>query len=96
MKTMSMHYAWAITHNVLDGPSEEFPFQGQFSFTEILSHPLGVPFRMLDDDGIVYYEGIFVPLSDDATGFEPLDDYGRPNDGCTSIEYREGKEWKKL
>lgn len=43
-------------------------------------------FRMLDDDGDVYFEG----LSDDcdsAEAFAPLDDYGQPGFGCTEIQY---------
>jgi hypothetical protein len=44
----------------------------------------GAPFRLLDDSGEVYYEGIIVG---DYSGFEPLDDFGGPNDGCTDIQY---------
>ena len=48
----------------------------------------GDTFRMKDDDGEVYYVGRII-LDDDTSGFEPLDDFGMPNAGCTSIEYRE-------
>lgn len=41
-----------------------------------------VRFRMLDDDGDVYYYGV---MTQDAC-FDPLDDFGAPNAGCTSIE----------
>ncbi len=47
----------------------------------------GIPFRMHDDDGTLYYEGRIV-CTDDATMFEPLDDFGMPKAGCTTIEYR--------
>lgn len=43
-------------------------------------------FKMYDDDGELYYEGV----SDDCMtegAFAPLDDFGQPNDGCTSIHY---------
>jgi len=83
-----MNYAWAIKNEAVSN--------GPFSITDIYQHPLRQPFRLLDDDGIVYFEGFWVPLSDDATGFEPLDDYGMPDSGCTSIEYKVGDEWKKL
>jgi hypothetical protein len=46
---------------------------------------LGERFRMKDDDGQVYYHG---RIAGDYDGFEPLDDFGAPNAGCTSIEYR--------
>lgn len=41
-----------------------------------------VKFRLLDDDGCVYYYGV---MSEDAC-FDPLDDFGTPNAGCTCIE----------
>lgn len=51
-------------------------------------------FRLYDDDGNIYYEG----LSDDFATFEPLDDYGTPNAGCTEIRYYNDKtkEWETL
>lgn len=45
-------------------------------------------FRLLDDDDIVYYEGYYIG-PDNETEFAPLDDFGMPNSGCTSIQYRE-------
>jgi hypothetical protein len=58
----------------------------------------GRAFRMLDDDGEVYYEGRI--LTSDGPGsqddFAPLDCYGEPNAGCTSIQYRQGAVWKSL
>ncbi len=56
----------------------------------MLTRPDLLPFRMLDDDGRVYYEGVMVPFDehdDNSYGFEPLDDFGGPNAGCTSLEY---------
>jgi len=51
-------------------------------------------FRMLDDDGEVYYEG----KSTVADSFAPLDDFGMPNAGCTEIQYRNGDNhsWEGL
>lgn len=50
-------------------------------------------FRLLDDDGILYYEGAStVPYS-----FAPLDDFGRGDSGCTEIQYQEtGGSWTTL
>lgn len=45
-------------------------------------------FRMFDDDGNLYYEGV-------ASGkdLEPLYDYGMPNAGCTYIQFFEDGKW---
>ena len=50
-------------------------------------------FRMFDDDGVLYYEG---KIWGDHDGFEPLDDFGTPNAGCTYIMYKEAGGWKEL
>ena len=58
---------------------------------------MGKKFRMKDDDGEIYYEGmIFETDKTETTGFEPLDDFGEPNAGCTSIEYLENGKWVSL
>ena len=51
-------------------------------------------FRLLDDDGIVYYEG----RSDDNSSeeaFDPLD-WAEVHAGCTEIQYRNGNCWETL
>ena len=40
-------------------------------------------FKMYDDDDILYYEGT---ITGNFTGFEPLDDFGEGNAGCTRID----------
>jgi hypothetical protein len=52
------------------------------------------PFRMLDADGNLIYEG----LSDNNSSFDPLDDFGQPNWGCTTIQYLnpKTKKWEPL
>lgn len=40
-------------------------------------------FRMYDDDDNLYYEGV----STSNSSFDPLDDYGMPNAGCTYLRY---------
>lgn len=51
-----------------------------------------VKFRMSDDDGEIYYYG----YSNDSSSFDPLDDFGMPNAGCTDIEYYEDGKWSSL
>lgn len=51
-------------------------------------------FKMFDDDKNLYFEG---RISGDYEGFEPLDDFGMPDSGCTSIWYRQGDgSWEPL
>lgn len=57
----------------------------------------GTKFRMLDDDGEVYYVGYLV--AEDWGGedhFGPLDDFGMPNAGCTEIQFLCDDGWKSL
>lgn len=58
----------------------------------------GIPFRMRDSDGELYYTGRLVPASmaDSEEGFGPLDDFGTPNAGATTIEYKRGSSWTEL
>lgn len=62
----------------------------------------GQRFRILDDDDEVYYEGRIILAASAMNGeemFGPLDDFGAPNAGCTSIQYWEagtGGGWKTL
>lgn len=56
----------------------------------------GVRFRMLDDDGEIYYYGRQLAESDADSGyggeteFAPLDNFGTPNAGCTEIQFDYG------
>lgn len=50
-------------------------------------------FKMYDDDNNLYYEGYlyFDPKFEDRepeVWFFPLEDFGEPNAGCTSIHYK--------
>lgn len=63
----------------------------------------GHPFRLLDDDETVYYEGRILIAGDNdlnelgGGGFEPLDEFGMPDSGCTLIEYKNADgEWEYL
>jgi len=78
-----MSYRWKITKDHIGtdskgicGPSDT---GNDLAITDNREH-----FVMKDDDGETYYEG---EIYGDFNGFEPLDDYGTPNAGCTSIFY---------
>ena len=50
-------------------------------------------FRLVDDDGVVYYEG----RSGNSYDFGPLEDFGGPNAGATTVQYWiEGVGWRDL
>lgn len=94
-------YQWTITEDRVTPAGAEGhavgvigPRGAELSAGEIIAR--GVPFRMRDDDGELYYVGAFVGDSTSEDGFGPLDDYGRPNAGCTSIEYRRAGVWEVL
>ena len=54
-------------------------------------------FRLLDDDSIIYFEGIAeLDKCDSEEGFDPLDDFGMPSYGCTEIQYKELDGWETL
>lgn len=96
---MTASYAWTITRDHIDageaqgtlGPSDALLDTPE----AIKSHPEAVKFKMYDDDDELYYSGVAV-LGDDESGFEPLDDFGMPNAGCTRIDYFERGEWRTL
>jgi hypothetical protein len=48
----------------------------------------GHKFRLLDGDDEVTYTGRFIGDERSQDAFGPLDDFGMPNAGCTTIEYR--------
>lgn len=59
----------------------------------------GTPFRLLDDDDKLYYEGRIIIINTDhpEVEFAPLDDYGAPGAGCTSIAYQNAQGvWETL
>jgi len=88
-----MGYAWIIDYADAGTGADEMgtigPHHADRKLVGRLVHErAGDTFRMKDDDGEVCYVGRII-LDDDTSGFEPLDDFGMPNAGCTSIEYRE-------
>lgn len=50
-------------------------------------------FRMLDDDGNIYYYGESND-NESERAFAPLDYFGEPNAGCSIIEYKDEETGK--
>lgn len=86
-------YCWVITEDYIDPQRHSPPVVDDV----LVAGPRGVqvdqirealrcgePFAMRDDDDELYYKG---RIYGNFAGHEPLDDYGRPNAGCTQIEY---------
>jgi hypothetical protein len=65
-------------------------------WARIASHPQAVPFRMLDDDGELYYTGAVLIGDEEDAELKPLDDFGKPNAGATTIELRRGPVWEQV
>lgn len=108
-------YGWVITIDKISGeegetfttPGEknDVGVMGPRDIPEAMAAALqageGLSFRMLDDDGIVYYHGRYLKdgdtpgdLSEDAFG--PLDDYGTIHAGCVVIQYYRDHRWETL
>ena len=88
---------WIITQDFLTPANEEGCAVGSCSvdFEPSQRERLHHQFRLHDDDGELYYEG----LSDDAdseNAFDPLDDFGIGYAGCTEIRYLRNGNWESL
>lgn len=58
----------------------------------------GVPFRLYDGDGIMYFEGLINEnwiYGEAELAFAPLD-WAMDNFGCTSMTFFNGEEWEEL
>lgn len=93
---MTSTYGWIITRDltVEDEPGDE-GVVGPRDIAPETEDTLTAPrssgrraFRMYDDDGELYYTGYYAGPDDDSM-FGPLDDFGAPNAGCTTIRYRD-------
>lgn len=86
--------AWIITKDHLN--DEVVEVLGPSIITdkeiEILKKGKGKSFRLYDDDHTLYYSGKLIGEDE----FEPLDDYGTPNAGCTTIEVFENGKWEQV
>lgn len=84
---------WTITNDLIDDGKNVGTASVNYDETKaaLLRHR----FRLLDDDGEVYYEG----LSEDCNSqraFAPLDDFGKGYAGCTEIQYLTDGGWRQL
>ena len=73
-------YRWVITKDLIDTGAEDTEGPSDLDPT-IMDNP--GKFAMYDGDGECYYEGM---IYGDYSGFEPLDDFGMFNAGCTEIK----------
>lgn len=92
----STAYGWVITWTTFEDekPGICGPRNSIYNSGKIIAE--GREFRMLDDDGEHYYTGFYLGPHD-GTEFGPLDDFGTPNAGATSIEYRNAAgHWEAL
>ena len=91
-----MKTSWVITFDLIDNGRAVMvsgPHDAPLGAAATMNHPDRVKFRMRDADGELYYGGVLVGDNE----FAPLDDFGGPNAGCTSIEIRNGRgEWEEL
>ena len=85
--------AWIIekTTEITEG-NVSLPIQSANWNDETSDKKCIYPFRLLDDDGEVYYYG----RSSNSSSFSALDNFGMPNDGCTDIQYLENGKWESL
>ena len=95
--------AWIITKDKIESDALGTTGPGIASDNDVkrLKAGEGVRFRMLDDDGEIYYYGRQLAESDCTEDYEggfygaesefaPLDNFGRPNAGCTDIQFDNG------
>lgn len=84
---------WTITNDLIHEGNKVGT--GSCNYDEAKAALLQHRFRLLDDDGEIYYEG----LSDDCDSeraFAPLDDFGKGYAGCTEIHYLTDGAWRQM
>jgi hypothetical protein len=84
---------WTITNDLINAGKKVGT--SSCNFNETQTAEIKHRFRLVDDDGAIYYEG----LSDDCDSpcaFAPLDDFGRGFAGCTEIHYLTNGVWRCL
>ncbi len=94
---------WLITEDLIDSGEAvgtcggSSISQAQFDLLREGRHENIDLFCLYDDDGELYYAGRMLE-SPETQGFEPLDDFGMPNAGCTliKIQNKETKVWEDL
>ena len=84
---------WTITNDLVDDGKKVGT--ASMNYDEAKAALLKHRFRLLDDDGEIYYER----LSDDCNSqraFAPLDDFGKGYAGCTEIHFFTDGVWRQL
>ena len=85
--------AWIITKVHDESCADEVGTMGPRTITPenetYLRSGKGIAFKLYDDDNTLIYEGRITPNAYESAPFQPLDQFGMPNYGCTSIRYRE-------
>jgi|DEB0MinimDraft_6_1074348.scaffolds.fasta_scaffold01497_9 hypothetical protein len=93
-------YGWLITHDLIDTDAAGVVGPRGISDKDrlYLDSGRGHRFRMYDDDGKLYYAGLFVGDPASEEGFGPLDDFGEPNAGAVRIDYYDHatRRWETL
>lgn len=96
-------YAWYITRDFISKEGESDYSVGsagpRWATDEDIERAKteGREFRMLDDDGIVYYHGkVWYSENVNEDDGNPLDDFGTPNAGAVTLQYKENGEWKSV
>jgi len=84
--------SWYISKDEIDDGTAVGQWQGDEYTLEECKENCSIAFRMLDDDREIYYHG----KSSDSSSFDPLDNFGTPNAGCTEIQYYESGKWVTL
>lgn len=93
---MNGAYGWVITFCSFPDETPGIHGPAGCPFTPEQIKSAGAEFRIKDCDDEVYYTGYYLG-PDDETLFKPLDDYGMPNAGATTIEYRsEAGQWEAI
>lgn len=94
---MSINFGFIITRDEIDRQNRRLvgPRGTVRTADELIAH--GIPFRLLDGDRNLCYQGMYVGATDESM-FSPLDDFGETVAGCTIIQYRDNttNDWKDL
>jgi hypothetical protein len=92
VRERSILMAWIITKDIIDNGEMEGESWIRTGLKDKKLCKVCVhPFRLLDDDDIVYFEG----FSSDSSSFNALDTLGVAY-GCTDIQYLENGKWESL
>ncbi len=90
-KTAQSGINWIITKDHISDNHDDVGVGNK----DVLANPNKQAFRMYDDDNELYYEGFLVSGGGEDL-FNPLDDFGMPNAGCTRIDILENGRWETV